>query len=49
MTPCEGCGEQRDRCRCDGPAWDEDMAFGFHIWDPDAAYQPGDEEDEDEQ
>lgn len=30
---CEGCGERIDRCRCDGPAWDEDMAFGFHVTD----------------
>lgn len=33
MSPCQGCGEQPDRCRCDGPRspLGEDLAFGFHI------------------
>lgn len=33
MSPCQGCGEQPDRCRCDGPRspLGEDLDFGFHI------------------
>lgn len=34
MTPCQGCGEQPDRCRCDGPlGLGDGMETGFHIWD----------------
>lgn len=40
MALCEGCGERVERCRCNGPAWDEDLAFGFHILEPE------DEEDD---
>lgn len=41
MTPCQGCGEQPDRCRCDGP-WSpltEELGFGFHIETFDDEYQ----------
>ena len=32
-SPCQGCGEQPERCRCDGPmsTLGEDLAFGFHV------------------
>lgn len=40
---CEGCGEARDKCRCDGPYLPEDLAFGFQF------YETTTEEDGDEQ